>query len=46
MFLSITQDDDEWWKVKKEKKINLKMVKDYCLSDYVDGFPPASVHQP
>jgi len=31
MFLSITQDDDEWWKVKKEKKINLKMVKDYCL---------------
>jgi hypothetical protein len=46
MFLSITQDKDEWWKVKKEKKINLKMVKDYCLSDYAVGDPPVVVHQP
>jgi len=33
MFLSITQDNNEWWKGEKEKKINLNMVKDYCLSD-------------
>jgi len=46
MFLSITQDKNESWKGKKEKKINLNMVKDYCLSDYADGDPPASVHQP
>ena len=46
MFLSITQDKNELWKGKKEKKINFNMVKDYCLSDYALGDPPVAVHQP